>query len=125
MANRMAKRLPALKDSSLPELLADSEKATEKSQRPTPSGMAFSTKPRAGPLSVWTRGVWEREGMGMRYLESSFMQGIRRYVTANNGVDVRGGDVSWFLKPESASEEPPSKKRMSLLSRLWNRVRRT
>ena len=62
--------------------------------------------------------------MGMRWLEKRFMQNIQRYVVESNGVAVRGGDTSRFLKSEPEPEVAAVKERASLLRRLWNRVRR-
>lgn len=125
MANRIARRRPAPKPIAPSDGPSESESALEKTKEPVVLDPLGSRRPRLGPLSIWTTGVWERESMAMRFLETSLMQGIRRYVVADNGVEVRGGDVGRFLKSELVSEETVDKKRLSLLSRLWSRVRRT
>lgn len=69
--------------------------------------------------------MWQRESTGVRWLEKRFMQGIQRYVVETNGVAVRGGDVSRFLKSEPKVELPGSEKPVSIIRRVWNRLRRT
>lgn len=106
IANRMARKRP-LTQTAVPE-------------KPHEHGSGS----RDGPLSIWTSGVWQRESMGVRWLEKRFMQGIQRYVVETNGVAVRGGDVSRFLKPEPKVELSNSPERVSIVRRVWNRLRR-
>lgn len=109
IANRMARRRP-LTQTAVPEKLSSLHE-------PVPGS-------RDGPLSIWTSGVWQRESMGVRWLEKRFMQGIQRYVVETNGVAVRGGDGSRFLKPEPKVELSSSPERVSMIRRVWNRLRR-
>lgn len=121
MANRMARRRTAPKPDEPPHKTA--EKVGENA--PVERAVRPSSPSRTGPLSVWTDGVWEREAIAMRYLEKSFMRGVQRYVVPDNGVAVRGGDASRFVKPDVIAEAPPSIEKVSLAKRLWNRIRRT
>lgn len=127
MANRMTRRRALPKpDSSVPE---SPEETSEKPQgsgtpKPTPADAAPIRSSRTGPLSIWTTGVWKREGTGMRFLEKSFMEGIRRYIVADNGVQVKGGDVSRFIRLNTEPGEPPKVEHVSFARRLWNRMRR-
>lgn len=120
MANRMARRSTTPSSSVQPAEKVNAVNAGT----PAPAAHARARGLRTGPLSVWTTGVWEREAMGVRFLEKSFMEGIRRYVVADNGVEARGGDVTKFVKPDPIPEEPLKVERPSLVRRLWNRVRR-
>lgn len=113
MANRMARKRTVLSNSTLQD-----PSASEKLQpTTTPSKLE-----RAGPLSVWTTGVWEREATPMRFLEKMLMEAIRRHVVADNGVRPLGGDVTRFVKlePVEDTRTPP----LGLLSRVWKRIRR-
>ena len=123
MANRMARRRPSSKPASDPP--GKPEKSLEKQHSLPMSEHVELQKARVGPLSVWTTGVWERESMPMRYLETAFMQAICRYVVKDNGVTVRGGEASKFLKPEIVPEEVLKTERVSILRKLWSRIRRT
>jgi phosphatidylglycerophosphatase GEP4 len=69
----------------------------------------------AGPLAIWTTGVWERENMLMRWMERRLMNTVERWSTPPTGEPI---DVSPFLKEEKI--EPPKKSRclVALSSRL-------
>ncbi|EKM53571.1 uncharacterized protein PHACADRAFT_125376 [Phanerochaete carnosa HHB-10118-sp] len=124
MANRMAKRRPK-RDASTPTNSEESAEKLQQSSIPATPDAASTKNLRTGPLSVWTTGVWERESTGMRSLEKSFMGGIRRYISADNGVEAKGGDISRFIRPDPVSEDVSKVERESFVRRLWNRVRRT
>ncbi|GJE97319.1 HAD phosphatase [Phanerochaete sordida] len=129
MANRMARRraVPA-PDTARPSGAGKLSEKTHESNATAPTEPPESLRtpsPRTGPLSIWTNGVWQREAAAMRFLEKSFMEGVRRYVVADNGVEVKGGDVSKFVRPDPIPDEPPKAERVSLVKRLWSRVRRS
>ena len=114
LANRMSRRR------SLPPPNQDIEKA-----RPSSSGQAEPIETRAtrtGPLSIWTTGVWQKESMKMRYLEKSFMQGIQRYIVAENGLGHT--DVSRFMKELPPPSPTPDAKKNGLLSKVWGLLSR-
>ena len=69
----------------------------------------------AGPLAIWTTGVWERENMFMRWMERGLVNTVERWSTPPTGELI---DVSRFLKEEKI--EPPKKSSglVALLSRL-------
>lgn len=117
MANRMARKIPT------PSATSQTTPPADAANRGQSEAVVTPTRNRAGPLSVWTSGVWEREAMAMRFLEKSFMQAIQRHVVKDNGVRILGEDVSRFIKPEPVQEPLPEFKR-GLVSRLWGRIRR-
>lgn len=53
------------------------------------------------------------------------MNGIRQYISADNGVEIKGGDISRFIRPDPVPEDVSKVERVSLARRLWNKVRRT
>lgn len=103
LANRMSRKLPTQSPSS--EKDSKIAESTETSSNARPE----NTPKRAGPLSIWTTGVWERESMVFRFLEQKLLDGVKRWVVENNGVAVRG-DVSRFVKELPPPPPPPSKK---------------
>lgn len=42
--------------------------------------LRVSEKLSEGPLAVWTTGVWQREGMVMRWAESQIVKGAERWI---------------------------------------------
>ncbi|TFK74687.1 hypothetical protein BDN72DRAFT_789008 [Pluteus cervinus] len=65
MANRMRKRVSKLASSpsdSVPPV------AEEKSQRSE-----------VGPLAIWTTGVWKKEAMALRWMESKLVDAVRKW----------------------------------------------
>ncbi len=74
----------------------------------------YPTSP-AGPLSVWTTGVWERESMVMRWIEKSLVNIVDRWSTSLHGESL---DTAVFLK-----EVPSSPKQPGLIEKLWLKLR--
>ena len=69
----------------------------------------------AGPLAIWTTGVWERESMLMRWMERSLVNTVERWSTPPTGEPI---DISQFLKEEKIELAKKSSGLVALLSRL-------
>ncbi|KAH9949264.1 HAD phosphatase [Amylocystis lapponica] len=105
MANRMARRQLVSRDA-----LGINEKTAAISP----------TRQTVGPLAVWTEGVWQRESMFVRWMETSAMHGVQRWIVGGPSSltqvyakrFVRELPVLEAVAPEG------------LLRKLWDRVRR-
>jgi len=73
----------------------------------------------AGPLAIWTTGIWERETMPMRWMERSLVSTVERWSTPPTEEPI---DVRRFLKKEQEIEPP---KKSSILVALLSRLKRT
>ena len=105
IANRMRMQSNRQQQNLLASPGAEKESQLEASQPEIP----------AGPLAIWTTGVWERENMFMRWMERGLVNTVERWSTPPTGEPI---DVSRFLKEEKF--EPPKKSSglVALLSRL-------
>jgi phosphatidylglycerophosphatase GEP4 len=86
------------------------ENLTPASDRPRP----------AGPLAIWTTGVWEKESMGMRWMEKTLLETVQKWTSSPPPSDTEAMSRR-FVKRE-VDVEPPVKQ--SLSSRLWNRLQK-
>ena len=70
----------------------------------------------AGPLAIWTTGVWERESMFMRWMETRLVSAVERWSTPPEGEPL---NVRRFIK-ELPKPEPSKKPGVleELISRL-------
>lgn len=71
----------------------------------------------AGPLSVWTTGIWERESMVIRWIEKSLVYIVNRWSAPRHGESL---DTAVFLKEVS---QAGAEKRSGLIKRLWSKFR--
>ena len=69
----------------------------------------------SGPLAVWTTGVWQREGMAIRWLEKRVVDMVTRWT---DDAERRSGFQDRFAQPLAPREEE------TVLRRLLNIVRR-
>ncbi|KAL4249151.1 hypothetical protein ABKN59_007290 [Abortiporus biennis] len=74
---------------------------------------------RTGPLAIWTDGVWKKENMALRWMESSLMHGLLRLLDGKTKFELSEG-LSRFVKP---IPPPHIVEKTSLLSRLLGRLR--
>ncbi|KAI0077200.1 HAD-superfamily phosphatase [Panus rudis PR-1116 ss-1] len=131
MANRMARKIPPSTDSQPEPILSVSERSAAEQEKPKEEKDVREEKERratkAGPLSIWTTGVWERESMAFRFLEKSVMEGVKKYVSESNGVLVRG-DLRRFVKDVPAPSPPGVKdadnEKKGWFGRVWAKLRR-
>ncbi|KAH6914035.1 mitochondrial PGP phosphatase-domain-containing protein [Coprinopsis sp. MPI-PUGE-AT-0042] len=79
----------------------------------TGSGDMPPTEP-AGPLGVWTTGLWKKEALVMRYLEASLVKAVDRWSTGPSF------DASRYVKEPPA---PLEVKKSHWASRLLSRFR--
>lgn len=62
--------------------------------------LRISEKLSEGPLAVWTTGVWQREGMAMRWAEGQIVKGAERWIKGTK--EEREAMEARFVKvPES------------------------
>lgn len=62
-----------------------------------------------GPLAVWTTGVWQREGMTMRWAESQIVKGAERWIKGTK--EEREAMEARFVKiTRTSSLDPDAKK---------------
>ncbi|KAI0090592.1 mitochondrial PGP phosphatase-domain-containing protein [Irpex rosettiformis] len=120
LANRMSRRRALPPSNSVEE----KKKSHESSSSLEDGNSQKTIAPRTGPLSVCTSGVWKREGMVMRYMEKSLMQGIQRYVVPDNGLGHT--NASQFVRelPPPPSPEPESRMRRCF-GKLWSLLSRS
>jgi phosphatidylglycerophosphatase GEP4 len=71
-----------------------------------------------GPLAIWTTDVWEKEAMGMRYLERKLVEVVQRWAKNAKGD---GPDTTRFVR-EFVKLEPSSTGGM--MAGLFRRMRR-
>jgi len=112
MANRMARRR------SVPVVMEDREKAA--SEEKVYNVMKSTTVERIGPLAVWTEGVWEREGMFMRWLEKGLLLGVERWVVRGEGLHYEA-NAARFVRNPSVVEATP--KQRGFWQKVWSRLR--
>ncbi|CAL1712015.1 unnamed protein product [Somion occarium] len=111
LANRMSRKMKAQSGAK------DTEKTAEEN---------VTKSSRAGPLSIWTSGVWEREATGLRLLEKTVMECVKRWIAQSNGVATRG-DLSRFVKelpPPPVVEKKGLLGRWQRISEFWTTIRR-
>ncbi|EMD33173.1 hypothetical protein CERSUDRAFT_108356 [Gelatoporia subvermispora B] len=103
LANRMS---PPSEKSPIGDLSSSDEKVSE------------VTKP-AGPLAVWTTGMWRRDATVLRWIEQGLLHGVQRWVIPEvpNAEQMRR-----FVRPLPPIEEPV--KEEGMLKKLWSRFRR-
>ncbi|KAI9060458.1 HAD phosphatase [Trametes sanguinea] len=112
MANRMSRRVP-----SPPTDVQD----TEKSSSPDVDSELVRSD-RAGPLAVWTEGLWKRENLALRALERGMLKGAERWVLKPQEMAWRERLQHRFVKPPPvAEEEKPTKE--GWMRRLVRRFR--
>ncbi|KAF9529793.1 mitochondrial PGP phosphatase-domain-containing protein [Crepidotus variabilis] len=73
-----------------------------------------------GPLAVWTTGVWEKESMFMRCMESQLVKSVEKWTTPKPPHSLDQWDTSQFIR-HLPPPEPP--KRTSVFSNLVSRFR--
>lgn len=66
-----------------------------------------------GPLAVWTTGVWEKEAMGMRWVEKKVVQAVEKWSVQR---DEKPRDSSKFMRRIKLEEK------RSILSQIWSRL---
>ncbi|KAI0359267.1 HAD-superfamily phosphatase [Trametes cingulata] len=95
MANRMSRRT-----------LSPSRQTGETSEESTLLGEGELTRPnRAGPLAIWTEGLWKRENLALRALERGLLQGAERWVLKPQESAWRESLQHRFVKPLPVVEE--------------------
>ena len=61
--------------------------------------------PGRGPLAVWTTGIWEKEAMGMRWLEKKILESVKKGSTLQEGETkssfIQGTKSSEVRRPDS------------------------
>jgi len=61
--------------------------------------------PGRGPLAIWTTGIWEKEAMGMRWLEKKILESVKKGSTLQEGETkssfIRGTKSSEARRPSS------------------------
>ena len=120
LANRMRlqSKLP------LPQSALETSESKEKSgtsshhRELVTSDPALHGEGAQGPLSIWTTGVWKRESMLMRCLESGLVRAVHRYSTPVCGQS----DFSHFIIKEEV--KPEFSRNFGLIERLLSRFRR-
>ncbi|KAF9450094.1 hypothetical protein P691DRAFT_798553 [Macrolepiota fuliginosa MF-IS2] len=70
-----------------------------------------------GPLAVWTTGVWEREAMGMRWVEKRVVQAVEKWSTPQE--EEASCESAKFIRRAKLEEE-----KQSMSARLWSRLTR-
>jgi phosphatidylglycerophosphatase GEP4 len=114
LANRMRMQFNRKRQGLLSTSLAPTSEKTEKEavvDAPNPEGTA-------GPLAIWTTGVWEHESMLMRWMERGLVNAVERWSTPPMGEPI---DTSPFLKDEQKIEPP---KKSGILVALLSRIKR-
>lgn len=66
-----------------------------------------------GPLVVWTTGLWQREAMGMRWIESKVLSAVEKWSVPREG-EVR--NTSRFVRRVKLDDQKPN-----VFNRLWSR----
>jgi len=90
LANRMRMQLVRKRQPLFGSSLAPTSEKVEKEA----TVEAPKRESTAGPLAIWTTGVWERESMPMRWMERGLVNTVERWSTPT-GEPI---DVSRFLK---------------------------
>lgn len=70
-----------------------------------------------GPLAIWTSAVWEKEAMGMRFLEKKLVEIVQRWT--KDAKEDDGPDMTRFVR-EGVELEPLS---TDMMARLFRRFR--
>ncbi|KAJ3575289.1 hypothetical protein NP233_g1200 [Leucocoprinus birnbaumii] len=67
-----------------------------------------------GPLAVWTTGVWEKEAMGMRWVEKKVVQAVEKWSAPK---EAETSHPSKFVRKVKLDERRPS-----IISVVWSRL---
>ena len=73
----------------------------------------------SGPLAIWTNGVWKKEGMVMRYVESRLVDAVCRWMDSSSQL---AEFQKAFTKPMPPLDSSEGKK--TSIKRLWSMLRK-
>lgn len=106
MTNRMRREM-RLDNSTRASTLQSTELTGQGSEASQPNG----------PLAIWTSAVWEKEAMGMRFLEKKLVEIVQRWT--KDAKEDDGPDMTRFVR-EGVELEPLS---TDMMARLFRRFR--
>jgi hypothetical protein len=94
-----------------------------KQRRLLASIMSEKSDRSTGPLAIWTTGVWQKEGMMLRWMEKTLMEVVQGWTSApQDDVDRKTEALlRTFVRTDVAVEAPVKK---SLVSRVWSRFQK-